>query len=388
MRVGHLTECYKPFINGVTHFISLHKQVLESWGHRVFVFTLGFEDYEDDELHVIRSPAIPLSDTGYHLSFRFSRRARAKIRTMDVLHVHHPFICGRQALSMGKRYDIPLVFTNHTRYHLQARYVPVVPETLTRAFLEAYLPAFTNQCALVVVPSEGVKRDLREIGVTCPLEVIPNGIDVAQFRHPAAPFSKDRLGLPAEASVAITISRLGPEKNLPFLLRALARVAGQVPHLHLVILGEGPERAGLEEMARALGLAGRLHLVGAVPYADVPNWLAMADFFVFAGVEESHPLAVLEGLAAGLPVLGIPCAGVEDTIVDGRNGLWGPEEVEGYAALMQRLATEPDLRGRLSAGAHRSSARFDIHRTSARLMTHYEWLVEARRRRQAETHTG
>ena len=115
MRIGQLTEVYKPFVNGVTNFISLHKRVLESWGHKVFVFTLGHEDYEDDELHVIRSPAIPLSDTGYHLSFRFSRRARKKIKTMDVLHVHHPFISGRQAISLGKRYDIPVVFTNHTR---------------------------------------------------------------------------------------------------------------------------------------------------------------------------------------------------------------------------------------------------------------------------------
>lgn len=388
MRVGQLTECYKPFINGVTNFVSLHKRVLESWGHRVFVFTLGYEDYEDEELRVIRSPAIPLSDTGYHVSFRFCRRARRKIRTLDVLHVHHPFVVGRQAVSLGKRYDIPVVFTNHTRYHLQARYVPVVPEALTRAFLEAYLPSFTEQCDLVVVPSEGTKRDLREMGVTCPVEVIPNGVDVAQFQHPAAPLSKDRLGLPDGALVATTVCRLGPEKNLPFMLRAFARIAVETPDLHLVVIGGGPDREALEEIVQLRGLGARVHMVGEVAYGDVPNWLALADFFAFSAVEESHPLAVLEALAAGLPVLGIPCAGVEDTIQPGVNGLSSSEDEDVFAAQMRRLATEPDLRTRLAAGARETCGQYDIRHTSAKLMAHYERLVEVGRGAQGPASGG
>ena len=383
MRIGQLTETYKPVINGVTNFISLHKRTLESWGHKVFVFTLGNEDYEDDELHVIRSPAIPLSDTGYYLSFRFPRRARKKIKTMDVLHVHHPFITGRQAVSMGKRYDIPVVYTNHTRYHLQARYyVPFVPEELSRVFLEAYLPNFTDQCDLVVVPSRGIKRVLREFGVTCNIEVIPNGVDIAQFQHPPAPLSKRDLGLPDRAVVAVTVGRLGPEKNLPFLLRAFTRAAGEVPDLHLVIIGSGPDDEYLKEMAHLLGLASRVHLVGRVPYEEVPNWLAMSDFFAFSSVSESHPLAVLEALAASLPVLAIPCPGVEDTIVEGVNGLLSSEDMGVFAARMRRLATEPELRTRLVVGARETCGQYDIRRTSATLLAHYERLVEERAGRQ------
>ena len=385
MRIGQLTEIYKPVINGVTNFISLHKRTLESWDHKVFVFTLGFEDYEDDELHVIRSPAIPLSDTGYYLNFRFSRQAREKIKTMDVLHVHHPFLSGRQAISLGKRYNIPVVFTNHTRYHVAARYyVPFVPEELSRAFLEAYLPNFTDQCDLVVVPSRGVKRVLEEFGVICPIEVIPNGVNVPQFQHPAAPLSKRDLGLPDQALVAITVGRLGPEKNTSFLLRAFTRVADDVPDLHLVVIGGGPEEGQLGQMVRLLGLSSRVHLVGKVPYEEIPNWLAVGDFFAIASVSESHPLAVLEALAAGLPVLGIPCPGVEDTIVEGLNGLFSTESTSVFAAQMRRLATEPDLRARLAAGARETCGQYDIRRTSATLLAHYERLVEERARRRAE----
>jgi 1,2-diacylglycerol 3-alpha-glucosyltransferase len=389
MRIGQLTEVYKPVINGVTNSISLHKHVLESWGHRVFVFTLGYEDYEDDELYVIRSPAIPLSDTGYHVSFLFSRRARKKIKTMDVLHVHHPFISGRQAVSLGKRYDIPVVFTNHTRYHVQASYyMPFVPEGLSRAFLEAYLPQFTDQCDLVIAPSQGIERVLRELGVTCQVEVVPNGVDVTQFQRPPAPLSNRDLDLPDGATVAVTVGRLGPEKNLSFLLRAFARIAAEVPDLHLLVIGSGSEKERLVEMARYLGLAPQVHLVGEVAYEGIPNWLAMADFFAFASVSESHPLVVLEGLAAGLPVLAIPCPGVEDTVVDGFNGLSSPEDVDVFAAQMRRLATEPDLRARLAAGARETRGQYDIRRTSATLLAHYERLVEEHARVRAENRDG
>jgi len=385
MRIGQLTEVYKPVINGVVNSISLHKRVLESWGHKVFVFTLGHEDYEDDELYVIRSPAIPLSDTGYHLSFLFSRRARRKIKTMDVLHVHHPFINGRQAINLGRRYNIPVVYTNHTHYHLQAHYyVPFVPEELSWAFLQAYLPHFADQCDLVVAPSRGIKQMLQELGVTCHIEVVPNGVDVARFQRPAAPLSKRDLGLSDQATVAITVGRLGPEKNLSFLLRAFAHAVREVPDLHLVVVGGGPEKAHLEEMTHSLGLGPRVHLVGEVPYEEVPNWLVVGDFFVFASVSESHPLVVLEALAAGLPALGIPGPGVEDTIVDGFNGLLSSEDVDVFASQMRRLATESDLRARLAAWAQESCGQYDIHRTSATLLAHYERLVEDRAHAQAE----
>jgi glycosyltransferase involved in cell wall biosynthesis len=92
----------------------------------------------------------------------------------------------------------------------------------------------------------------------------------------------------------------------------------------------------------------------------------------------------LEALAAGLPVLSIPCPGVEDTIRDEVNGLSSPEEADVFAAQMRRLATDPGLRTQLAAGARETRDRYDIRRTSATLLAHYERLVEERARAQAE----
>ena len=376
MRIGQLTEVYKPVVNGVTNFVSLHKGVLESWGHKVFVFTLGHEDYEDEELHVIRSPAIPLSDTGYHVSFRFSRRARKKIKTMDVLHVHHPFITGRQAVSLGKRYGIPVVFTNHTRYDLQARYyIPFVPEGLSRAFLEAYLPHFTDQCDLVVAPSCGTAQVMREIGVTCPIEVISNGVDLGSFQEPRFRRTRPELGIGPDEKVLISVGRIGPEKNLSFLLSVFAEICRLMPETRLLLIGDGRAIDDLRDQAHHSGVADRVEFIGPVAYDEVPSYLAIADVFITASTAETFGLAAVEAMAAGVPVVGIVSTGIGETVEDGVGGFVVPADVKAFVQATVSLLTNGDLRERLSDGAREASQKYAIVRTSQELLSHYERLV-------------
>ena len=118
MRIGMMTDVYKPHISGITNYISLNKRFLEKEGHQVFIFTFSDEDYQDDESNVIRSPGLPLLDTGYFFNINYRREARALLRTMDVVHVHHPFLSGSLALRYCRPRGTPIVFTNHTRYDL------------------------------------------------------------------------------------------------------------------------------------------------------------------------------------------------------------------------------------------------------------------------------
>ena len=107
MRIGMMVDVYKPHISGITNYITLNKKFLERMGHEVFVFTFGNEDYPDDETNIIRSAGMPLLNTGYYVSLNYSKRARALIRTMDVVHVHHPFLSGSLALRYCRPRGIP-----------------------------------------------------------------------------------------------------------------------------------------------------------------------------------------------------------------------------------------------------------------------------------------
>ena len=76
MRIGMMADTYKPYVSGVTNYIDLNKRYLEKSGHEVYVFTFSEPDHEDDDERVIRSPGLPLADTGFFLSLKYSREAK------------------------------------------------------------------------------------------------------------------------------------------------------------------------------------------------------------------------------------------------------------------------------------------------------------------------
>jgi len=373
MRIGMLADIYKPHVSGVTHYIELNKRVLESRGHEVYVFTFG-ERAAGEEARVVRSPGVPvpMADSGLYLSFRYNDAAQRELETMDVVHVHHPFLSGRLALRYCRPQGIPIVFTNHTRYDLYAQaYLPMLPDQIGTSFLQAYLPSFCREVDLVIAPSEGLRRVLRELEVEAEIEVIPNGVDLGPLQAAIDPIPRQELGVPDEDVLLIYTGRVGPEKNLTFLVRAFAGAQAGYAEASLLIVGAGSELDNLRDQVERSGLAGKVRLVGLVPYEDIPRYLKAADAFVTASITEVHPLSVIEALAAGLPVVGIESPGVGDTIRDGHNGLLAPHDLPAYTAKLTRLLSDPATRQRLTANAAESAQAYDIQRTSLMVEEHY-----------------
>lgn len=383
MRIGMMADVYKPHVSGVTGHISLTKRALELAGHKVFVFTFGDLEYEDDELNIVRSPGLPLSDTGYYFGFRYPRHARRELQTMDVVHVHHPFLSGRLALRYCRPYGIPVVFTNHTRYDLYAQaYFPVLPDELGNAFLQAYLVSFCREVDLVIAPSAGLRDVLLGFGVDVPVEIIPNGIELSPFQHPAGRVPREQLGFSDEHVVLVYVGRLGPEKNLAFLIRAFARLVAAFRHARLLLVGDGPERENLEDRVVRSGIEGKVAFAGMVDYEALPRYLAACDAFVTASVTEVHPLSLIEALASGLPAVGVESPGVADTIVDGVNGYLAPHDLAAYTAKLARIVGEPETRRRMAEEARRCSEQYSSKRTSRLLEERYQQLLGERPRRQ------
>jgi 1,2-diacylglycerol 3-alpha-glucosyltransferase len=378
MRIGMMADVYKPHISGITNHISLTKCFLEAAGHEVFVFTFGEGDDYDDEPNIIRSPGLPLVDTGYYLNIRYNLTAQRELRTMDIVHVHHPFLSGRLALRYCQPRNIPIVFSNHTRYDLYAHaYLPVLPEGVSETFLKAYLPSFCSSCDLVIAPSSGMREVLRRFGVETSIEVVPNGVDLSPLRAKVESIDRSTLGFSEKDVLLIYTGRLGPEKNLPFLLRSFAGTAKAYDDIGLLIVGSGQERENLEDRVRYMGIADRVHFTGMVAYKDLPRYLAAADAFVTSSLTEVHPLSVIEAMAAGLPVLGIQSPGVGDIVQNGVNGILAEEEdVAVFTAKMVRLVTEHDYRHKLGAQAQLQAGDYAVERTTQILCEHYDHLIQ------------
>jgi len=377
MRIGIMTDLYKPYVSGITNYISLNKQYLEQAGHEVYIFAFGDLEYQDEDTKVIRSPGLPLVDTGYFLNFRYSRKAKALLQTMDLVHVHHPFLSGRLALNYCRPLHIPVVFTNHTRYDLYAEaYMPLLPEEISASLLRSYLPPFCSAVDLVVSPSTGMVDVLRKLGVTCPIEVVPNGVELDRYLQECEDCRPD-FGFTPKELLLIYSGRLGPEKNLDFLLRAFAGVAEAVEEVHLLIIGSGPEEEDLKKLAAEIGIANRVHFFGMVAYESMPLYLAMSDVFVTASVTEVHPLSVIEAMASGLPALGIHSVGVGDTIEDGITGYLASQNQAAFAAKLTRLCIDRDLRLKMGLEARKASNKYAIEQSMQIMLAHYERLVFA-----------
>jgi 1,2-diacylglycerol 3-alpha-glucosyltransferase len=378
MRIGMMADVYKPHVSGITNYIALNKAYLEQEGHEVFVFTFGGEHYVDEESNIIRSVGMHLLDTGYFLSLRYSKSARRLLQTMDVVHVHHPFLSGSLAIRYCKSYNIPIVFTNHTRYDLYAQaYLPALPEVVGETALQAYLPTFCRLVDLVISPSPGMREVLLKFGVDVPIEVVPNGVDVRPFLQDIQPRDRSEFGFSPQDVVLIYTGRLGPEKNLPFLLRSFGGAVQAYDNLGLLLVGDGIERDNLQDRVRVMGIQDRVHFTGMVPYAELPGYLAMADAFVTASVTEVHPLSLIEAMAAGLPALGIQSPGIGDTIVDGETGLLVAEEdLAAYTAKLIRLVTFHEPRRQMGEQARLASQAYAIECTTRMMLEQYQNVVE------------
>ncbi|NPA07202.1 MAG: glycosyltransferase family 4 protein [Chloroflexi bacterium] len=384
MRIGMMADLYRPHISGVTNYIDLTREVLTSWGHEVFIFTFG-EPQPDDDDYVIRSPGLPLrfASSGLYLNVRYTPEARRALQAMDIVHVHHPFLSGRLALRYAKPVNIPIVFTNHTRYDLYMRaYLPLVPEALGDMALRAYLPRFCREIDLTIAPSRGVLKMLRDLGVDADIRVIPNGVDLTAFTQPVQPVAREQWGIGPEHVVVMYVGRLGPEKNLPFLLRAFWGMAQVYPQAHLVLVGDGPERENLQDRVQHMRLTDRVHFAGMVPYEDVPRYLAAADIFATASDTEVHPLSVIEAMASGLPVVGVRSPGVGEVVEHNRTGLLVEKDVAAFASALGRLVGDGALRRRLGEQARQAASAFDIRHTTRALVSEYERLIRQHRQHQ------
>ena len=178
--------------------------------------------------------------------------------------------------------------------------------------------------------------------------VIHNGCDLVRFapshRPPAS--LKANLGFQEADPLLVVTARLEPQKGHRVLLQSLQTVHREFPQVRLVCLGEGCLRDKLESQVRELGLEDSVRFLGY--QSNVLDWLVLADLTVLPSFWEGLPLAAIESLAAGRPVVATAVDGTPEVIIDGKTGLTvPPDDPERLAGAICRLLREPGLRERM-----------------------------------------
>lgn len=219
-------------------------------------------------------------------------------------------------------------------------------------------------CDHIVCLSENEKRELLGMHLAMPgrVSVIRNAVDVAALREAAGRNCERKLRLPASSFVIGVAGRLTAEKGVSVLLTAMKEVLVRVPGARLVIAGDGPERAALEQQARDLGIADAVDFLGM--RTDLPRVLATLDVFVLPSLYEGFGLVLLEAMAVGTPVIATRVGGVPEVVEDGVTGLLVPPADPGkLAKAILRLERDAELAETLVKGASlRLQSNFDLPR--------------------------
>ncbi len=383
-RIAHLTATFPPYPGGAGN--TAHRFAVEqaARGHDVEVFTA-------------RAPGEPPADGGA-VVHRFEPRfavgnaplipALARLEGFDVIHLHYPFIFGSELTLLARLRSRPR--EQALLVHYKNR---LVGKGLRGALFEAYehsvapilIRAADRVCVLSPDHANSVSY-LRRVGQRDPAKLIemPNGVDADLF-SPGEDRTglRARLGIPGNAVVCAfvaTLDRAHHFKRLDVAIEALAELGDD--DVHIVVAGGGELVGEFKALASARRVADRIHFLGTVPHAELPDVLRAADLFLLTTEPpESFGIVLIEAMAAGLPALATDYPGVRAVIVEGKTGLLAPQgDPRGVAARLGELvAAGSGGRRRLGeAGRERALAEWNWPRLADRMDDAYAQAVAVR----------
>jgi glycosyltransferase involved in cell wall biosynthesis len=287
---------------------------------------------------------------------------------VDLLHAHQytPFFYS--AAGRLLKSSPPILFAEHGRAH---------PDYPRRKRMLANRMLLRRRDRVVAV-GEAVRQALIVNEGIAPrrVEVIYNGVPLDKFDCLPSPSERAAvrasIGLEPDDLVLIQVARLDYLKDHATAIRTIERVASRCSRARLVLVGEGPERAEIEQMIRHRSLEECVRLLGQRD--DVPRLLAASDIAFLTSISEGIPLTLIEAMAAGRPVVSTAVGGVVEVVLGDRTGLLAPPgDDPALAELVIRLAGDPILRGQMGGlGRQRAESLF----SERQMHNHYQMCYE------------
>ena len=343
MRIAHVSDCYLPRTGGIETQVRSLALAQAARGDDVRIITAspghdGVRVGRDlvDGLPVDRIAMSLPGEIPIHLRTRARVVESLTADPVDVVHVHagviSPFAWG--AVRAAHELCLPIVVTVHSVWGPLARPAFRAADALTRWSSWGVVLTAVSEVAAIPI-AQAVHADVG---------ILPNGIDAAAWRETDDGWRPE----PGRLRI-VSVLRLAPRKRVGPLLRAIARAGvllGPQVRVSACLIGDGPERARAERLARRLGLD--VDFAGRLPSAAIRERFAEADVFAQASVRESFGIAALEARAFGLPVVARSQTGTGEFVADGVNGLLAADDA-GLAAALASLGRDPALLARMRA---------------------------------------
>lgn len=423
MRIGLFTDTYRPTINGIVFVVETLKEQLESLGHEVYVFCPARTiapgrkgQYADEDEHIVRFPSFKsglFDDFDFTLFFPPRMLRRIKELDLDVIHIFTPSQVGLLGINAAVRHDTPLVVQHCTDlYEFVEHYPAVLPGVLAlvgivfpmsvkldgkdvREIVKMYRPhanatrwnrsiiskamtmLYSKADATIALSRKSYKQLLswQNKNYQYDITLLPNGVNAISAPSAAglAAF-REKWGLSEKDEVFGFVGRLGEEKNLAVLIKAMNIVGKTRPHAKLMFVGDFDYRETLEAMAAASRYPERIVFTGALPREELGVVYAALDVFTFPSLKDTQGWVLHEAAHARLPIVLIDRE-VSEVVEDGKNGYFAKNNVTDVARKVVELLKSPTKRTRFGDRSKELAAKFTEKKQTKKLEALYEQAI-------------
>jgi glycosyltransferase involved in cell wall biosynthesis len=326
----------------VNTFLIPHIKMLIEQGHQVDVaFNIDHEIKPDIQemgckVHVIPIQRSPLRKENYR-AYKILKKAIINEK-YEIVHTHTPVAAAIVRLVCKNLKNVKVFYTAHGFHFFKGA---PIKNWLIYYPIEKWLSKYTD--VLITINKEDYQRAKKTFKAGR-VEYIPGvGIDVDKFANVTVNKTEKRkeLDLPEDAFVVLSVGELNKNKNHEVIIKAIAKLNS--PNIYYVICGQGPLESYLKQLANKLGISNRVKLLGF--RKDIPEILKAADLFAFPSLREGLPVALMEAMAVGLPVICSNIRGNVDLIEDGKGGyLVKPENDAEVAASINKVYLSKEIK--------------------------------------------
>lgn len=379
MKIAIFTNTYWPTINGVAVSATNLREGLLKLGHEVYVFAPDDDDLDKakEQKNVYRYPSFNIKEIAdYELALPSLKISEILGKhKFDIVHTEHPIWIGKWGMSYAEKNELPLITTVHTQYELYAKLIPL-PQNILIPILKNRLNKYLNNVDLVTTPGEGSKKRLIKQGVTNEILVVSNATDLSDYWKADGEQIRKDLGVAKDEKLIGFVGRLSQEKNVSVLIDAAEKVLKKIPSAKFILIGDGPDRAELEEKAKSI--SDRIIFAGKVDHKEIPKYYGALDLFLSASQSEVQPMTFAEAMATGTPVIVFDVAGCNDMVEDNENGLLVDDKrgATGLAeACLKILSDEKELKA-MSQRATKWASRYDLLSATKEMVVAYQKAID------------
>ncbi|HEX7586517.1 MAG TPA: glycosyltransferase [Patescibacteria group bacterium] len=401
MKIAMFSDNFYPEMSGISDSIIESARELARLGHQVDFYAPKYSP-KDFAMSNVSGEELDLGENikiHRFFSFRYpspTRQGRMVIPTFlrwlamrknkpDIIHVHHFFGVGLEALAAAKFLKVPLVGTNHTPITEFLKYGPAKNKFIEKLAIR-YVSWFYNHCDFVSAPCEAILKEMKTNKFRKPCQVLSNPVDIANFYPAASSEEKNEIKKEFRLSefMVLYAGRLGEEKHVDVLIRAIAIAAKKINNISFAITGHGAAEESLKKLAKELQIEDKVKFFGTLSADKHAQISRAADVFAIASTAEMQSLSLMKAMASGLPAIGVNAWALPEYINETKGFVLEPGDFRGIAEKILFLFDNPEKRKTLGQGGLELVRKFSPENIVAEWNDIYR-KISAKSRQKIET---